>query len=266
VIYFFILMFAQVVLEVFPVSSSGQVALLEKIFFLIKKDACFSLASNNVISHFLHGPTMIVVALFFFDRWFFLLLHVRRCWKILLKLFVFVFAADVVTFFFFLLCNTFFNKTLFLVGVGFVISAVALFSLLFCSTGKSGSVTFSKAILLGAVQGISLLPGISRLGATFAAGCWLGISPRRSFEFSFAMQWPLITVGFFNSLRFMCSPFFYAYNNLFSLDVLMLLVTASVISFFGLGFMQRLVLEKKTWIFSIIVMFSFVAWMLLPFL
>ena len=265
-IYFFILIFAQVVLETFPVSSSGQIALLESFFHLIKRDVCFSISSNRVISHFLHGPTVFVIALFFFNRWFFLLSHIGRCWKIILKLSVFVFLADVITFFFYLFFNSCWSKSLFPVGLGFAISAIALLSLRFCQKEQRGKITLAKALLLGVVQGIALLPGISRFGLTFVVARWIGVSSRRSFEFSFAIQWPLIAASFLNSLRFMFGPYLCAYMNLFSLDVLTFLAMASVISFFTLGLVQRIIFEKKMWIFSLFLTGSFIAWIFIQFL
>lgn len=55
-----------------------------------------------------------------------------------------------------------------------------------------GSVTPAKAVIIGIVQGIAVIPGISRSGATIAAGLFLGIKRAEMAEFSFLMSVPAI--------------------------------------------------------------------------
>jgi undecaprenyl-diphosphatase len=78
---------------------------------------------------------------------------------------------------------------------------------------------YSKAVLIGTVQSLALIPGVSRAAATVMAGLSLGLSRRAIVEFSFLLaiptlgaatlldlaknadtfsgsQWPLLAVGF----------------------------------------------------------------------
>ncbi|XOB65702.1 undecaprenyl-diphosphate phosphatase [Deferribacteres bacterium DY0037] len=56
----------------------------------------------------------------------------------------------------------------------------------------TGEVTGVKAFIIGIVQGISVIPGISRAGATTATGLFLGIKREEMAEFTFLMSVPAI--------------------------------------------------------------------------
>lgn len=55
-----------------------------------------------------------------------------------------------------------------------------------------GELTMPKSLIIGIVQGIAVLPGISRSGSTVAAGLFLGIKRSEMAEFSFLMSVPAI--------------------------------------------------------------------------
>jgi len=261
-IYFFILISVQIILESFPVSSSGHIILLENFFEVFSLGSSSAISSNRMLSHFLHGPTAIVLAAFFFDRWMFLVRHIKTCWPYVLKIIGFAFLADIVTFLIFLIFNHVVDVSFFPIGVGFLISLAFLLSLRFCNREKYGSITVKKALLLGAVQGLSLLPGVSRFGTTFVAGCWLGLSPKKSFEFSFVILWPLVFIGFSKSLvKFFSVNFVVEKIYLLDFNILLCIVISSAISFFALHFVKILALTNRLWWFSLFLIFSFISWL-----
>lgn len=51
---------------------------------------------------------------------------------------------------------------------------------------------WGRAIIIGIAQAIAILPGISRSGATIAAGVYAGVGREESFEFSFLLAVPAI--------------------------------------------------------------------------
>lgn len=91
------------------------------------------------------------------------------------------------------------------VGAGFLGSAAALYS-----TKAKRAVQPSKqaspgdfpppgavgALLLGVVQGLAVLPGVSRSGFTIACALWLGMSAPQAFRFSFMLSLPAIGGAF----------------------------------------------------------------------
>ncbi|PLX70627.1 MAG: UDP-diphosphatase [Denitrovibrio sp.] len=56
----------------------------------------------------------------------------------------------------------------------------------------NSEVTGSKAFIIGIVQGLSVIPGISRAGSTTATGLFLGIKREEMAEFTFLMSVPAI--------------------------------------------------------------------------
>lgn len=55
-----------------------------------------------------------------------------------------------------------------------------------------GRITLQKSLIIGIVQGIAVIPGISRSGSTIAAGVMMGIDRSEMAEFSFLLSVPAI--------------------------------------------------------------------------
>jgi undecaprenyl-diphosphatase len=57
---------------------------------------------------------------------------------------------------------------------------------------KTSNFTFKSAFIIGAVQGIAVIPGISRSGATIATGLFTGLDRKMAAKFSFLLSIPAI--------------------------------------------------------------------------
>ena len=57
---------------------------------------------------------------------------------------------------------------------------------------RQGKLGVLNSILIGTAQGIAIMPGISRSGATIATGMMAGLTPELSFRFSFLLAIPAI--------------------------------------------------------------------------
>lgn len=57
---------------------------------------------------------------------------------------------------------------------------------------QDGEITLRKSILMGVAQAVSLLPGMSRSGATISTGLLSGVKPEAAADFSFIMVLPAI--------------------------------------------------------------------------
>ncbi len=187
-----LLIFIQLIAESLPISSSGHVTLAEHFFM---SSSNFFL--TQAMTFFLHGPTSIILALFFRKRWFFILRHAWRSRFIIMRLILYGFCAEVSTLFWYFTLQK--SSITLPLSVGFFITACLLFSLRYAPKNYS-SLTPLKASVIGFVQGMALLPGISRLGSTYSVGRHMGLSPNVSFIFSCTIEWPLITAGFFKGL------------------------------------------------------------------
>lgn len=238
------LIIAQIVLESFPISSSAHTILLQRILQqmdngVVHADGLHAvfehatLFESDVLAHWAHGPTLFVVALFFFHSWFFLLCHIKKCWRIIAKIIAFTALADLVTVLFFVLFHAF-GTEWFPIGVGLCITSAALFSLAYIPKKQPAIWTWRTALLLGLVQGCALLPGISRLAATYVAARWLNFVPRKAVEISLLIQWPLIFVAWCNSVRILVNRGLLLYS--LNPTMLLAMVGAAVVAFYSLCF------------------------------
>ncbi|MBN2197389.1 MAG: undecaprenyl-diphosphate phosphatase [Polyangiaceae bacterium] len=78
------------------------------------------------------------------------------------------------------------------VGLGFALTTVILASTYWAPTGESDELTWRTALLLGVVQGLAVLPGVSRSGFTICIALWSGVRPSRAFELSMLISLPAI--------------------------------------------------------------------------
>jgi len=216
----------QIIIESIPVSSSGHVLLTQHLLERLGIDIDISLP--DYLDHFIHGPTLLIISLYFFNAWWPLLRRLVGCLKawmrhdlrdsqrrlvILISKIIVLIALAELAFTCILLPLWRFKHAPFMQGlpvllIGFVITMGLLASLVVrdgcCSSPRMGDgcsgLTYSKAIILGIIQAVVyLLPGVSRFASTFVAARWLGISSRRALQFSFVMFFPLMLSAFVGS-------------------------------------------------------------------
>lgn len=84
-----------------------------------------------------------------------------------------------------------FFRNLVLVGAMLLLTGLILF-LADRVSDTQKKVSFTNAFVLGIVQAIAILPGISRSGSTIASAMLLGIDRQKATRFSFLMVLPLI--------------------------------------------------------------------------
>jgi undecaprenyl-diphosphatase len=84
--------------------------------------------------------------------------------------------------------------SLIIVGVSLLITGGILLGTRWISQEKeSGSaLTIKQALLIGTVQGLAVIPGISRSGSTIAAGLFLGVNRDIAIRYSFLLSIPAI--------------------------------------------------------------------------
>ncbi len=245
----------QILLESLPVSSSGHIQLFE--LFLKKIDSpinhlivTFSDACTvDVIDHFAHGATIIILIVFFFSRWFFLLQNLQKCFGIILKIIALAALADIITSAFYVLFHCTIIKSFFSLSLGFIITSLLLLSLYWCSSTQRAIFNWRMALLLGMVQGIALLPGISRLASTYVAARWLGLPSNKAFEVSWLIAFPLMLAAWANSLRLIV--FKQQALFLLSWQVLFVMAVAAIASYVLLKWSAQLAYKNEWWRFGI---------------
>jgi undecaprenyl-diphosphatase len=82
-------------------------------------------------------------------------------------------------------------QTILPIATAFLFCGIMLYSVKF-GKEKTDSINYSTAIIIGIAQGIAIIPGISRSGATIAVALLLGIKREKAFKFSFLLSIPAI--------------------------------------------------------------------------
>lgn len=165
--------------EFLPISSSGHLLLLEKLG--VGQESLFF----NIM---VHVGTLVAVLIAMHKIWLPLLRHpiqkttgcilVACIPTVILALIFKYFAPDLIS-----------GK---LLGFGFVLTACFLTASEMFAKTKTSALTVKNSILTGVLQGIAVLPGVSRSGATISALRLQGIDKTEAANFSFLLSIPII--------------------------------------------------------------------------
>lgn len=174
----------QGVTEFLPISSTGHVVLVEKLWHIqIENDTLFILL--------LHIGTLLAVVYAMRNEVRWLITHPksRMTWMILVALLPTAVVGVV--------CEEWF-ESLFdsgvTIGFEFIITGVILWWMDTVQTGKKNetTMTLSDSLWIGTLQGIAILPALSRSGLTIAGGLWRGMDREAATRFSFVLSIPAI--------------------------------------------------------------------------
>lgn len=136
-----------------------------------------------------------------------------------------------------------------LLGISFMITAFMLFMVRKCNGKKEDyDITYKDAIIIGLLQMVALIPGISRSG-TVLVGCLLcKISRKASLKYTFMLYLPVsvasMGLGVFDLLES---------GNLTTLFIpyTLGLLAAGIVTYFSYRWLSKLVQNGKLWKFSI---------------
>ena len=246
--YFCLLLILQIMIESFPVSSSGHVALA---ICLLNyggwNTSLYNLMYTESVDHLLHGPTLGIMMIFFRKEWWSIISQKRIARLIIPQVMIILLCADGITLIWYAIFSQT-GKTFFPLWLGFLITACLLYSLRFVRSGGYCPHNVTKGCLLGLVQSIALLPGISRFGSTYVAARWLNVRPKRAFELSMLIQSPLIIASFLKSLHSLYIPSIIQQGSLLMVCV----IGGATFVAYGCLYLTGLCIEKKyVWLFSI---------------
>jgi undecaprenyl-diphosphatase len=257
-LYLYLIIFAQTVLESFPISSSGHVALItvlcQKYFGPLFLEYGLNQSIFESWFYCLHAITALVLAIFFFPQWSFFIKNISRVWRMVARLVFLVGVTDVITCACYVIVRHY--ELSIPLSLGFCITGIMLASLKFlrpsCISNNSKlacrSFGVSDALILGAVQGVALMPGISRLATTFVVARWLGYSSQRAFELTWMIQWPLIFAA--SLLGFYQLHESHALTDFLSSSFIFVYLIAGVGAYVALYALQWCVDKDKVWWFA----------------
>ena len=175
----------QGVAEFLPISSSGHLALLGRLF-------CFDPETNVTLNIILHAGTLLAIIVYYFKE----LIEILKKYDfdlagkiILATIPVGIVGVAVKTMSW---DESIFNN-LFIPGLGFLITAsILLWGQKFKDNKSMEQLSFSQSILIGMIQAIAVFPGISRAGTTISAGLKCGLARADAAKFSFLLAIPAI--------------------------------------------------------------------------
>ncbi len=126
------------------------------------------------------------------------------------------------------------------VGAGLLVTGIILIMTRFSSQGKS--IGWGKSLVVGAAQGIAIMPGISRSGATIGTGLLLGIDREKIIRFSFLLSVPAVL-----------GATLFLLNDITCIEPVPMIagMLASVaVGYLSLKMVIRLVLQKRFYLFA----------------
>jgi undecaprenyl-diphosphatase len=228
--------------EFLPVSSSGHLVLLQKIFEKLGSPINTALFFDTM----LHLGTLIAV--------------VVVMWKEIIDLFrkpfhnlLYLVIATIPAVIFALLFKKFIDSTFggYYLGYAFLLTAVilTLSELIANSVTRKKELKSGAALTMGIMQCVGIFPGVSRSGSTIAGGLAYGVDREKAAKFSFLMSIPAIIGA--NILQ--------GYEAIKSavdiqwLPVIIGTVCAAVAGYAAVKFMLALIQRKKLYGFAIYV-------------
>ena len=172
--------------EFWPVSSSGHIELAQALL------GAEQVGDQLLFSLIVHAATALsTIVVFWKDIWELLRGLFRFQWNeetsFIAKIILSMIPVGVVGVAFKDEVESFFTGDILLVGSMLMLTGILLLITNTLDKKTDRSVTFLQAIIIGLVQAVSVIPGISRSGATIATALLLGVGRGQAARFSFLM-------------------------------------------------------------------------------
>lgn len=169
--------------EFLPISSSGHLVLFQKLFGLHE--------ANMIFDTMLHLGTLLAVFIIFWDDIVFMVK------KPLSKLSLLVIVGTIPTAIIGLALKDFFERVFAsgqTLGIEFLATGLILLIAEKMPSGRKGleEVSYKDALLVGTLQGVAILPAVSRSGLTIAGCLFRGVDRETAARYSFLLSIPAI--------------------------------------------------------------------------
>ena len=221
--------------EFLPISSSGHLLLGRMLLGLTIDES----PAYKMLDILLHVGTLIPILIVFWKDWWSILKNPFKS-KTLLLLFV----ASMPTLVVKVVFDDFIDSadTGWFLGVSFLMTAVFLLVSEIVShrmKSKTDKPGFFNAIVMGCMQGVALLPGVSRSGSTLAGGLLSGLDRKSAAKFSFMMSAPAIAAALLLEGKDAIENGWI--NDLALVPTLVGVIVAAVVGYLAIRFMLKLI-------------------------
>lgn len=235
--------------EFLPVSSSGHLLFFEQIFGITE--------NTMLLNLFLHIATLLAV----------LIVYRKVVWNLIKKPFQpFTYKLLLATFFSVILAFIYKfleleNMSTKIYPFAFLLTSILLLSCHFFQKKSSNvsmnEVSFKGSVIVGLVQGVAVMPGLSRSGSTISSLIFSGIDEKKASEFSFLLSIPIIVGGFALELfQINSTPISFEFSNI--LIYIFAFFLTFIISIIALKLTIKLLKKQKFIIFSIYTFLMFI--------
>jgi undecaprenyl-diphosphatase len=178
-IQYIVLGIVQGITEFLPVSSSGHLAILERLFGLSDKAIAISIV--------MHGGTLAAVLVFFWRE-----TVEALCSK---RMVLFILVVTCITGVIGVTGKDFFESlftSVKAIALGWLATGAILLLTKYCMAAKRTALNMKDAMILGVTQGIAIIPGVSRSGLTVSTMLFRGVEKMTGFAVSFLVSIPVI--------------------------------------------------------------------------
>jgi len=177
--------------EFLPISSSGHL-------YLVSNILKFNASDKLAFFVWLHFATLFAVLVFFYKD----ILAVLRNKTILINIIITTVTTSIVAIVIKKIVGSYFDNH-YLIACGFIATTMFLLLNKVRMGGKMSmdGYTLKEALILGIIQGIAVVPGISRSGVTITTLMRRGFDSGVSFRLSFLVSIPVILAAFIYESR-----------------------------------------------------------------
>ncbi len=230
--------------EFLPVSSSGHLVLFQNIFGIEEATQAFSIL--------LHTATLIAVFIYYWkDIWALMRHPFQRMTALLI-------AGTIPTVIIALLFNDTFDSIFGggkFIGFNFIFTGLIL---LYADSRKGGrkkvrNMSIFDALVVGLMQGIAILPAVSRSGMTISACLSRGMDRENAARFSFLLSIPAILGAMVLTIKDMLSGDVALVETFGVVPMIVGFVTAAVSGYLAIRFMVEVIKKGKLKWFSVYV-------------
>ncbi len=211
--------------EWLPISSSGHLVIFEKIF---------NIPSSLEFNIFLHLASFLVI-LAFFQKEIGKIIKEKSNWLYYLLLSNIFTAA----FGYYLYDHMASFRTLEAVSNWLLFTTLILIATIF-SKGKK-DLNWQHALFLGIIQGLAVIPGISRSGVVIGSALIMGVKRKQAFLYGFLIALPAFLGSFLLTVKDLTFNYFYLAGFLMTI----------IISYLTLLFLRFIVKSNKLYLFAI---------------
>lgn len=243
--------------EFLPVSSSGHLVLLQNLFGLKEAELVFDVS--------VHVGTIVAVLIFLRREiaailkslwstgmlWTKGRINAAVAWQIPeIRLAVLVLVGSIPTgilgLAFHKIAETLFSTVL-IVAIDLMITGILLALTRFAGKWgrKADRMSIRDGLIVGLVQGIAIMPGISRSGSTISAAVFLGIEQETATRFSFLLSIPAVIGAALLSLKGL-HQISAAHLGLIAAGM----VSSAVVGYASLGFLVKIAQRGKLYLFA----------------